>query len=45
MFKELEHLMTSFPVASEHDDLVDWLVYALTDLNPTSSGVGEFYSF
>jgi len=31
-FGELEEQMTSFPVSNEHDDLVDALVYALTDL-------------
>lgn len=32
LFQELEDQMTSFPVANEHDDLVDALVYAITEL-------------
>lgn len=32
VFPELEDQMVHFPVAVEHDDLVDALVYALTDL-------------
>lgn len=32
VFAEAESQMTSFPVASEHDDMVDALVYALTEL-------------
>lgn len=32
VFLEAEEQMCSFPVASEHDDMVDALVYALTEL-------------
>jgi predicted phage terminase large subunit-like protein len=32
-FAALEEQMTTFPVANEHDDLVDALVYALTELS------------
>lgn len=32
VFPEAEEQMCSFPVASEHDDMVDALVYALTEL-------------
>lgn len=36
-FKDAEDQMVSFPIANEHDDLVDAVVYALTDL----AGVGS----
>ena len=44
-FLELEDEMCSFPVANEHDDLVDSLVYLITDLaakspNPIAAFVG-----
>lgn len=39
---DLEEQMCSFPVAAEHDDMVDALVYALTDLVETS-GSGGIY--
>ena len=32
-FSEAEEQMCSFPIANEHDDLVDALVYALSDLS------------
>ena len=35
-FREAEDQLCSFPVTNEHDDLVDAIVYALTDL----AGVG-----
>ena len=33
IFEEAEDQMCAFPVASEHDDMVDALVYALSDLS------------
>ena len=33
VFSEAEEQMCSFPIANEHDDLVDALVYALSDLS------------
>lgn len=37
--RELEDQMSTFPVAAEHDDLVDALVYAALDLTHTSDPV------
>jgi predicted phage terminase large subunit-like protein len=37
--RELEDQMSTFPVASEHDDLVDALAYAVLDLTNTSAPV------
>jgi predicted phage terminase large subunit-like protein len=42
-FAALEDQMTTFPVANEHDDRVDALVYALTELNSGGSGLSEYY--
>ena len=49
LFPPLEDEMTVFPVASEHDDLVDALVYALTELTgkkdvPVASFAGTIKS-
>ena len=33
VFSDAEDQMCAFPVANEHDDLVDALVYALSDLS------------
>jgi predicted phage terminase large subunit-like protein len=41
-FAVLEDQMTTFPVANEHDDRVDALVYALTELN-TSPGLSDYF--
>lgn len=43
--EELEAEMVLFPVAAEHDDLVDSLVYTLTELAPEMSESGELYVF
>lgn len=32
-FPDLEEQQTTFPIAHEHDDRVDWLTYALTELS------------
>lgn len=40
MFEELEDQMCTFPVANEHDDRVDWLVHAITDLSRSDSRTG-----
>lgn len=39
VFAEGEDQMCAFPVASEHDDLVDALVYAITELIPHGGNV------
>ena len=39
---ELEEQQSSFPVANEHDDLVDALVYAVTELSE-GGGKGEIF--
>jgi predicted phage terminase large subunit-like protein len=39
--RELEDQMSTFPVACEHDDLVDALAYAVLDLTNTSSAPVE----
>ncbi len=42
----LEDQMILFPVVAEHDDHVDALVYALTELDPsTTEAPGQFFSF
>lgn len=40
MHVELEEQMCEFPVVNEHDDMVDSLVYALTELEESLSPVG-----
>ena len=42
VFTELEEQMCSFPVANEHDDLVDAMVYALTEL-AEGGGKGDIF--
>lgn len=44
IFPELEDQMASFPIANERDDMVDALVYALTELAdmPTEFGYAAF---
>lgn len=32
-FPELEEQQTSFPISHDHDDRVDWVVYAITELS------------
>lgn len=32
-FPELEEQQTTFPISNEHDDRVDWVVYAITELS------------
>jgi len=42
-FEVLEDQQTTFPVANEHDDRLDAVVYALTELTEGGSGFGSFY--
>ena len=41
-FDVLEDQMTTFPVSNEHDDRLDALVYALTELSGSSNGWGDY---
>lgn len=41
--RALEDQMTAFPVATDHDDLVDALVWAATELSPAAADAGELY--
>jgi predicted phage terminase large subunit-like protein len=44
--QQLEDQMITFPVATDHDDLVDSLVYAITDLDPSQKKAGsQLYAF
>jgi predicted phage terminase large subunit-like protein len=44
--QQLEDQMITFPVASDHDDLVDSLVYAITELDPSQKKSGsKLYAF
>lgn len=46
VFKDLEDQLITFPVATEHDDLVDSLVYAISELDPnTKKQAGQFLTF
>ena len=43
---QLEDQMVTFPVAADHDDLVDSLVYAITELDPSQQKRGSsLYAF
>ncbi|HTR71867.1 MAG TPA: phage terminase large subunit [Mycobacteriales bacterium] len=41
-FEALEDQQTTFPVANEHDDRLDAVVYALTELTEGGSGWGDY---
>ena len=44
MFSEAEDQMCSFPVASENDDIVDALVYGITELMGSDTGMAQFHA-
>ena len=44
--QQLEDQLITFPVANDHDDLVDSLVYSLTELDPSTKKAGaKVYAF